>query len=217
MNMESNEGGGAYMTERDDGGLMKGVKELTITKIMKEEKTVVSFFETKSIGGTMASGGDSGMAKGGGVGDGEDIKSITGGYYTPSSITYPVDPSVPKDPLATSDIMITGIIGTNKQGFTFSPQKYIYIYDGKNKQQHELAMLSVQKGAREWNAIDGCVAEVFSFSITETSYPAITAISGISHGFKSGTITNTVKTPVKGQKDENDEKCEPSDDVEDEL
>lgn len=192
--MNSDEAGAPLIgDEMEDKMISKGLKELTITKTVTTATYIYKFFETNVVSDVM----EGAMTSAGGSlkehGDDQDIKSITSGYCTPTSIIYPMDNK------KKSDIVISGIIGTDKQGFTYSPQKFIYIYDANNKKQHELAMAAVEKGVHEWNAIDGCVAEAFSFSVSGTSYPTITAISGISRGFMSGTvkeIKNEPKTPA---------------------
>lgn len=98
-----------------------------------------------------------------------------------------------------TNIIVSGIIGTDKMGNTYSPQKFIYVYDKNNKKHHEIAMESISNGVQEWNAKEGCSANAFTFTMKDTNFPVITALSGVSRGFMAGTI-NEFKPPVDPEK-----------------
>lgn len=125
----------------------------------------------------------------------DGIKSIKGtnddDFYSVASYT--------PNTACTTNILISGIIGTDKMGSTYSPQKFIYVYDKNNKRHHEIAMESIAKGVKEWNSIEGCSANSFTFTMNDTNFPVITALSGISRGFMGGDI-NEIKPLIDAEK-----------------
>lgn len=128
----------------------------------------------------------------------DGLKSIKGTNDDKDDDFYSVASYTPNT-ASTTNILISGIIGTDKMGSTYSPQKFIYVYDKNNKRHHEIAMESIAKGVKEWNSIEGCSANSFTFTMNDTNFPVITALSGISRGFMGGAI-NEIKSPIDAEK-----------------
>lgn len=77
--------------------------------------------------------------------------------------------------------VITGLIGTDQDGNTYSPQKFIFVHS-KDSKDTAIITAVLEKKADEWNSIEGCSCALFTQPML-WSGTAVNVIAGYNHGF----------------------------------
>lgn len=95
----------------------------------------------------------------------------------PKPAVAPVKKSIEQ----TNTTIITGIIGTDSEGNTYSPQKLTFTFNKDNKDANIIKAI-IDKNVDEWNSIEGCQCNSFAIEMPCDGLP-ITVISGHDHGF----------------------------------
>lgn len=100
-------------------------------------------------------------------------------------------------PVPLSSFVVEGIIGTDQNGGVYAPQRSTYVYNRHNANHAKRVKEEIAKQVQEWNAIEGCSCKAFSLEMKGWDGPALTAVSGITHGFKVKDIPVTPKPAEK--------------------
>lgn len=77
--------------------------------------------------------------------------------------------------------VISGLIGTDQDGNTYSPQKFIFVHS-KDSKDAAIITAILEKRADEWNSIEGCSCALFTQPML-WSGTAVNVIAGHDHGF----------------------------------
>lgn len=84
-------------------------------------------------------------------------------------------------PAIKQTVCFTGVMGADREGNIFAPQKYCFIYNKENKEHAELVEKRVQVARAEWSQKKFAVC-VYSHEFISDGF-APTVVSGITSGF----------------------------------
>lgn len=87
------------------------------------------------------------------------------------------------DPPKTTPFTISGIIGTDENGYTFIPPACLFGFDPKNATHKKLVDERVKDDLATWNALAGCSARSFSVSADDWTDGAPSVVGGLTRNF----------------------------------